>query len=158
MKIFSIPLNAIAPSVASETSLAMRLTIDLFRVLTRDENMLPLLTPVSIIDYINMHQKRTACVLRGSAWSSSYFPLSLAQALFIFNFSDFQASGTNSDMISQAKRKSYELGDFIKSFYFEIAKALHEYAADPKFSSSKILFKGADGIFTLDQKYIKCYS
>lgn len=76
MRLFQIPMNCLCPGLVPESIIAFRLTTDIFRILTKDETPFSLFTPTSVIDYLNLHLKKSV-VLRGSAFASSYFPFSL---------------------------------------------------------------------------------
>jgi hypothetical protein len=69
-------------------TIVFRLCVDIFRVLTFEED---LLTPASVIDYVNSNKE--------------FFPLSVAQVLWLFQFTDEDV-------------KNYELKEFIKKFYY----------------------------------------
>ena len=76
-------------------ALALRTSIEIFRVLSFDEE---LLTPSSLIDYVNQ---------------TEYFPLSVAQSLDLFLFSDDKNSP-----------KNYNLKHFVRRFYLKVRKAV----------------------------------
>jgi hypothetical protein len=78
---FQLPLSHLKDCL---TALALRLTLDIFRVMTCDAAALTLLTSVTVIDYMAKQLKK---VYLNS--SKRYFPLSLAQTLYVFQFQDF---------------------------------------------------------------------
>jgi hypothetical protein len=57
MRIFLIPMSNLSPLILPEPVVSFRLTIEIFRVLTKDDSD-GTFTPSSILDYLNLHQKK----------------------------------------------------------------------------------------------------
>ena len=133
LRLFLIPITNLYPLLMPEPIVAFRLTIDIFRVLTRDEPTTPF-NPASVLDYLNLHQKKLI-VLKSSPFQASYSPLSLGQLLYLFNFQELSLTPTDTQPTSLAsKRRSYDLADFLKAFYFDVATAVHNLATNPRLS------------------------
>lgn len=96
MRLFLYEINCMTPERYPFSIIILRLAIDIFRVVTKDTQP-PLLTPTSVIEYMNQHK--------------DFFPLSVAQTLWLFHFSEDDV-------------KNYELHEFIKKFYSQISQAI----------------------------------
>jgi hypothetical protein len=75
MRIFLIPMSNLSPLSLPEPVVSFRLIIEIFRALTKDDAN-GTFTPASILDYLNLHQKKLI-VMKSSPFKTSYNSLSL---------------------------------------------------------------------------------